>query len=76
MKNNNTINVLTSLDISDVDTVRTWGNKRPPAYKYFSAIFSPSHRKLTYNKPDNDFKSVKRPYEVEKFKLDGKIFSS
>ena len=39
-------------------------------------IFFPSHIKLTNNKPNKDFESVKRPYEVEKFKLDRKIFSS
>ena len=31
---------------------------------------------LTDNNPNNDFKSVRRPYEIEKFKLDRKIFSS
>ena len=47
----------------------------PPMSKYFSEIFSPSHSKLTNNNPNKDFKSVERPYEVEKFKLDRKIFS-
>ena len=59
--------LLTSLDISDVDTVWAWGDKRPPppsppGSKYFSEIFSPSHIKLTYNNPNKDFKSVERPY--------------
>ena len=47
----------------------------PPKSKYFSEIFSPSHMKLIYNKPNKDFESVKRPQEVEKFKLDRKIFA-
>ena len=43
---------LTSLDISDVDTVWTWGTNVPqPISKYFSEIFSPSHIKLNYNNP-------------------------
>ena len=29
--------------------------------KYFSETFSPSQIKLTYNDPNKDFKSVKRP---------------
>ena len=63
--------MLTSLDISDVDTVWTWGDKRPPpGSKYFSEIFSLSHIKLTNNNPNKDFKSV------EKFSLGRKIFSS
>ena len=48
----------------------------PPISKYVSEIFSPSHRNLTNNNSENDFKSIKRPQEVEKFKLDRKIFSS
>ena len=69
---------LTSLDISDVDTVWTWGGQTstPPISKYFSKIFSPSHIKHTNNNSNKDFKSVKRPEEVEKFKLDRKIFLS
>ena len=53
--------VLTSLDISDVDTVWTWSRQTstPPISKYLSGIFSPSHIKLTYI--NKDFKSVKRP---------------
>ena len=46
-----------------------------PRNKYFSEIFSQSHIKHTYNIPKKDFKSIKRPWEVEKFKLDRKIFS-
>ena len=63
---------LTSLDLSDVDTVSTWGNKRPSPLrdKYFSEVFSQSHVKLTNNNPNKDFKSVKRAWEVEKFKQD------
>ena len=39
-----------SLDISEVNTVWTWGDKRPPPIsKYFSEIFSPSHINLTNN---------------------------
>ena len=33
----------------------------PPMSKYFSEFFSPSHIKLTHNKPFKDFKSVERP---------------
>ena len=41
---------LTSLDISDVDIVWTFGDKRPPPRnKYFSEFFSLSHIKLTNN---------------------------
>ena len=32
-------------------------------------------QKLTNNNPNKDFKSVERPWEFEKFKLDRKIFS-
>ena len=46
-----------------------------PRNKYFSEIFSPSHIKLTNDNPYKDVKSVKRPLEVEKFKLDRQIFS-
>ena len=51
---------LISLDISDVDTVCAWGDKRPlpPKSKYFTEIFSQSHIKLTYDNPNKDFKSV------------------
>ena len=50
---------LTSLDISDVDTVLTWGtNVPPPRNKYFSEIFFPSYIKLTNNNPNKEFKSV------------------
>ena len=48
----------------------------PPISKDFSEIFSPSHIKLTYNNTNKDFKSAERSYEVEKFKLDRKIFLS
>ena len=47
----------------------------PPRNKYFSEIFAPTHIKPTNNKPNKDFKSVKVPEEVEKFKLERKIFS-
>ena len=55
-------NFLTSLDISDVDTVWTWCGQTSttPISKYFSEIFSPSDIKLTYNNPNKDFKSIKR----------------
>ena len=43
--------------------------------KYFSEIFSQSHIKLTNNIPYKDFKSARRPLEVEKFQSDCKIFS-
>ena len=36
----------------------------------------PSRRKLTNNNLNRDFKTVERPLEVEKDKLDRKIFSS
>ena len=64
--------------MSEVDTIWAWGGhtSTPPISKYFSEIFLSSHIKLTYNNPNKDFKSVKRPYEVEKFKLDRKISSS
>ena len=55
------------------------GDKRPPSppiSKYFSQIFSPSHIKVTNNNPNKHFKSFERPWEVEKSKLDRKIFSS
>ena len=52
-----------------------WTNV-PPISKYFSEIFIPSHIKFTNNNSNKDFKSVKRPYEVEKFKWDRKILSS
>ena len=39
-------------------------------------IFFAKYIKLTDNTSNKDFKSVKRPQEVEKFKLDRKIFSS
>ena len=41
--------VLPSLDISDVDTVSTWGDKRPRAkIYYFIGIFSPSLSKHNF----------------------------
>ena len=53
---------LISLDMSDVDTVWTWGDKRPPAgNEILQYNFSRSHIKLTYNNPNKDFKSVERP---------------
>ena len=58
-----------------IKRLNQWTN-RPPESKYFSVIYSPNHLKLTYNKPNKDFKSVERPQEVEKFKLGRKIFSS
>ena len=69
---------LSSLGMSEVDTVQAWGGQTstPPGSNYFTEFFSPSHIKLTYNNPYKDFKSVKRPQELEKFKLDRKIFSS
>ena len=68
---------LTSLGMSEVDTVRAWGGQTstPLISKYFSEMFSPSHITLTNNNLNKDFKSVKRPYEVEKLKLVRKIFS-
>ena len=64
--------------MSEVDTVWAWGGQTstPPINKYLSEIFSPSHIKLTNNNSNKDSKSVKRPWGVEKFKLDRKIFSS
>ena len=44
--------------------------------KFFSKPYNLYDIKLTNNNPNQDFKSVKRPWEVEKFKLDRKIFSS
>ena len=54
---------LTSLGMSEVDTVWAWGGQTstPPISKYFWEIFSASHIKLTYNNPNKDFESVKRP---------------
>ena len=46
-----------------------------PISEYFSEFLSPSHIKLTSYNPKNDFKSVERPEEVKKFKLDREIFS-
>ena len=44
---------LTSLGISDVDTIQAWGDKRPPPTirKYLSENFPPSHINLTNNNP-------------------------
>ena len=50
-------------------------NVPPPGSKYFSEIVPPSLIKLTNNNLNKDFKSVERPQEVEKFRLDRKIFS-
>ena len=63
--------------MSEVDTVQTWGGQTSttPGSNYFSEIFAPSYIKLTNNNPKKDFKSVERPQEVEKFKLDREIFS-
>ena len=52
------------------------GQTSPPISQYFSVIFSPNHIELTNNNPNKDSKSVERLYEVEKIKLDRKIFSS
>ena len=53
---------LTSLEISDIDTVKTWETNVPPQIsKYFSKIFSPSHIKLSDNNLNKDFTSVERP---------------
>ena len=54
---------LTSLGMSEVDTVLAWGGQTstPPKSKYFSETFFPSHIRLTYNNPYKDFKSVERP---------------
>ena len=70
--------VLTSLGMSEVDTVQAWGGRTstPPESNYFSEFSSQSHVKLTNNKPNKDFKSVNRPQVVEKFKVERKIFSS
>ena len=48
--------ILTSFDLSDFDTIWTWGGETstPPISKYFS-----ENVKLT--KHNKDFKSVKRP---------------
>ena len=53
---------LTSLDISDIDTVWTWGEQTctPLGSRYFSKILSPNYIKLSINNPKDDFKSVKR----------------
>ena len=50
-------------------------NVLPPICIYFSENFSPSHIKLTDNNPHKGLKPVERP-ELEKSKLDRKIFSS
>ena len=47
----------------------------PPGSNYYSEIFSASHIKFTNNNPNKDFESVKRPLELDKFKLDRQIFS-
>ena len=47
--------ILTSLDISGVDTVWTWGGKKKS--QNFSEFISPSHIKLTNYNPHKDFKS-------------------
>ena len=54
---------LISLGMSEVDTVWAWGGhtSTPLISKYFWEIFSASHIKLTYNNPNKDFESVKRP---------------
>ena len=64
------------MDISDVDTVWTWGEQTSPLPKCinFSESFSSSLLKLPNNN-HKDFKSVERPLELEKFKLHRKIFS-
>ena len=46
----------------------TFQKETPPLSKYFNEISSPSYIKLSINNPHKDFKSVKRPLEVEKFK--------
>ena len=51
-------------------------NIPPSGSKCFSEFFSSSHIKLTYNNPNKDSKSVEGLKEVEKIKLDSKIFSS
>ena len=67
--------------MSEVFTVRAWGGQttNPPISKYlskyFREFFFSSHIKLTYNNLYKDFKSIKRPYEVEKFKLNRKVSS-
>ena len=49
-------------------------NVPPPRRKINKVIFfSSNHIKLTNNNPNKDFKSVKRPWEVEKFQLDLEI---
>ena len=55
------LNSLTRLDISDVDTVWTYGGQMstPPIDIYFSYFF-PSHIKLTQNNANKDLKSVNR----------------
>ena len=49
-----------SLGFSDVDTV--WAS--PPISKSFSAIFSPSHIKLTNNNPNKDFEATVGSQEI------------
>ena len=54
-------NLFTNLDMSDVDTVWTWGGQTstPPISKYFSRIiYNP---KNDPNNPNKELKSVKRP---------------
>ena len=48
---------LTSLDMTEVDTVWAWGGQTspPPGSNYFTEIFSPCHIKLTNNNPNNNF---------------------
>ena len=38
-------------------------------------LFSKSYKTHLYKNPNKDLKSVERPYKVDKFKLDRKIFS-
>ena len=53
---------LTSLGMSEVDTVRAWDGQTSTLLisKYFSEIFSSSHIKLTNNNLNKDSKSVER----------------
>ena len=60
--NNWTFQIFYYVD-ADHKPVWTWAKSTPSRLgsNYFSETFSLSHIKLTYNNPNKDFKSVKRP---------------
>ena len=58
--NSTGVDALTSLRMTEVDTVWAWVGQTstPPISKSFSEMFSSSHIKITNNNPNMNFKSV------------------